>query len=164
MVVTRVLNLRQYDRRSRRFRDLVYKNSSPEPGQPAPDGRGGLSVVETACACGALNGRCICEHIARYYAHVAPEPFAFWTFDTDDFLPPTPNPNKISPPVILPTPSDTGDACHRNVHFISDNRLEKAFRKAEAEFEFSVCVGGNVEAYTPDRAIELHQIHYPDPV
>ena len=164
MEVTRILDLRQFDRFGRRFRDLVYKNSSRLPDEAAtPDGHGGFSVFETSCACGTLTDACVCQHIKQFYDTVAPQPCAFWTFDTDSFIPKPPNKEKIKAPEIVSVPSDTGDHCHRNVHNISDNRLGKAFRRPETEHGLRLCFDGHAEAFTADRAIELLHHHFPDP-
>src|SRR5450756_66573 len=109
MEVIRILDLRQFDRKSRRFRDLVYRNSSKRGTADTPDGKGGFSVFDAACACvdvGDLN--CICEHISRFYSAVGPKPCSYWRFDTSIFDPPTPNPQRIPIPELVAVPSDTG--------------------------------------------------------
>src|SRR3954447_14090549 len=102
MEVTRILDLRNFDRYARRFRDVVYKNSSRRGDEDTPDGRGGFSVIDTACACTPVTDDCICAHIHQFYDRVGPEPCAFWTFDPAVFNPPNPNPNKLEPPVLVP--------------------------------------------------------------
>ena len=163
MEVIRIFNLRYFDRTKRRFRDVVYRNSA-RPADPAstPDGRGGFSVFEAACACGDLNGDCICHQIAKFYNAVASDPCAYWPFDTSIFDPPNPNPDKLPAPVLIPVPSETGDDCHRNLHNVSDNRFDK-YRKIQTEQDLRICLNGRNEPFTADRAIELFNQFYPDP-
>ena len=165
MEVIRVLNLRNFDRTSRRFRDVVFRNTSkpPEP-VTTPDGRGGFSVFDAACACvNTGDSNCICRHISRFYGDVGPEPCAYWRFDTNIFNPPIPNPNRIQPPELIPSPSASGDECHRNLHQVSDNRLERTFREPGIEAMLGICAYGTSEPFTVDRAIELCNQYYPDP-
>jgi len=164
MEVVRVLDLRQYDRTVRRFRDSLFKNSSKQAN--TPDGKGGFSVFEVACACGDAgnlgNPNCICGHISRFYPATGPEPCAYIIFDTNLFDHPAPNPKKLPQPQIIPAVSNTGDDCHRNVHCVSDNRLNK-LRKGPQGTTMRLCMNGQSEPFTEDRAIELCNAHYPDP-
>lgn len=167
MEVTRLLSLVQYDRTRKRFRDFVYKNSAKvaDP-DSTPDGRGGFSVIELACACDDLaDNDCICAHIAQFYGQVAPEPCAYWKFDTAIFGIPNPNPNRYKQAVIVNEPSDSGDECHRNIHCVTDGRLKNEFQKAEAvpQDQMYLCVDGVREDFTSERAIELVNQFYPDP-
>jgi hypothetical protein len=78
------------------------------------------------------------------------------------FNPPTPNPNKVPVPQLVNVLSDTGDDCHANLHNVSDERLKKA-RREQTEQTLRICAGGVSEPFTADRAIELINLHYPDP-
>ena len=163
MEVVRILNLRHFDRTARRFRDIVCKNASKsDPTAVTPDGRGGFSVFDPACACvdQGQNPNCVCSHISKFYDQVAGEPCAYWRFDHEMFNPPIQNPKNI--PVLVHVPSHTGDDCHANLHNVSDDRLKNA-RKHQTEQTLRICVGGVSEPFTADRAIELINIHYPDP-
>ena len=159
----RILDLRQFDRGSRRFRDVVYRNSSAPPGRSTPDGRGGFSVFDAVCACRGLNGDCLCRHIDRFYPHVGPEPCAYWAFDPEIFNPPNKNPHHLKAAALIPDQSDTQDVCHRNMHHVSDNRLTKAFKRPETEANLRLCVGAQSLPFSADRAIELVNERYPDP-
>lgn len=165
MEVIRILNLRHFDRIARRFRHIVCKNASKPPDTITPDDRGGFSVFDPTCACvdQGQNPNCICNHISKYYGQVAGEPCVYWRLDCDVFNPPTPNPRKGQAPILVPVPSATGDPCHLNLHHVSDARLKNA-RRYQNEQTLSICVGGRSEPFTADRAIELVNLHYPDPV
>ena len=162
MEVVRVLNLRQYDRTARRFRDLLFKNSSKQAN--TPDGKGGFSVFEVACACGNAGslGNCVCGHISKFYSDIATEPCAYIIFDTNVFELPAQNPGKLPQPQIIPLISKTGDDCHRNLHCVSDNKLDK-LRQGKLGATMRICMNGQSEPFTEDRAIELYNVHYPDP-
>src|SRR5215208_4445750 len=100
MEVTRVLSLRQFDGVRCRFSNVVFKHSSgisPD----SPDGKLGISVFETACACAAASGNCVCQHIERFYSENFPQPCAYWTIDTNLLQPPEPNPAGIPPPTLV---------------------------------------------------------------
>jgi hypothetical protein len=103
----------------------------------------------------------VCEHIARYYAHVAAEPCAFWTFDIEELRPANPIPDAQSPQAYA-VPSDTGDDCHRNIHHLSDNQADK-IRRRWTEASLRICVGGKSEPFTVDRVIALINEYFPDP-
>ena len=164
MEVIRILDLRLFDRDRQRFRDLVYKNSSRAPEAPeTPDGRGGFSVIGLECACNGVDGDCVCGHIAQFYSGVAPQPCAYWRFDTNEFNPPSPNPQNLTAPVMLEVPSDTGDDCHRNVHHVSDSRLEKKFKKLQANMALRLCVDGHSQTFSVEQATALYNQHFPDP-
>jgi hypothetical protein len=162
MEVVRIFDLRQFDRTVRRFRDLVYKNSKRKPDDPpTPDGRGGFSVFEAACACpgDGLESSCFCDHIAKFYATIGPEPCVYWAFDIKLFDPPNPNPQKLQAAVLLEVPSDTGDVCHRNMHHVGDGRLDR-IRKHQKEEDLRICVNGKSEPFTIARATELYDLTY----
>ena len=165
MEVIRIFDLRQFDRTSRRFRDVVYRNSAKPPDPSStPDGRGGFSVFEVACACPGqgVDSDCICCYIARFYPAIAPEPCVYWAFNISIFNPPNPNPNHLPSPVLVSAPSDTGDPCHRNMHNVSDNRFDK-YRRTQTEQDLRICANGRSEPFTANRAIELYKQYYPDP-
>ena len=131
MEVIRILNLRHFDRNVRRFRDIVCKNASKsDPSVVTPDGRGGFSVFDPACACvnQAQNPNCVCNHISRFYDRVAGEPCAYWIFDHDIFNPP--------PPGLLPL-----DTIIQQYH--ASCRLSTAswasFPSFSARYESAVC-------------------------
>jgi hypothetical protein len=160
MEVIRVLNLRQFDRAVRRFRNTVCKNSTKPTGD-TPDGKGGFSVFVATCAClNAADSSCICGHIARFYSEIGPEPCAFWRFDTSLLDPPDPNPAQIKSPVIVEVPSDSGDLCHRNIHCVGNSRLERKFKEHAKEEAMRICADGRSKTFTADRAIELYNQHY----
>jgi len=160
MELTRIFNLRQFDPKRQRFRDLALRHST-KPADPSttPDGRGGISVFETACACQNLDGGdCVCHHIARFYSKVATEPCAYWTFE----LATLPQRLNLPPggqvPVVVPVVGDP-DECHRNLHHISDDQADKLRRKINNEIH--LCVGGHSEPFTVERATALQAQHYP---
>ena len=161
MEVVRVLDLRLYDCRKQRFRDLVFKNSSRPLNTTTPDGRGGFSVVGIACVHSRVGGA-ICDHVEKYYEEVSGTPCALWPFDTAIFEPPNPNPHKFKPPELIQKNSDTGDECHHNLHNVSDNRLERAYRAAEGSEALELCFGGTPEKFTPERAVEAQLLRDPD--
>ncbi len=162
MEVIRILDLRLYERGAGRFRDTAYGNSSKSPDVITPDGKGGFSVVDSACACSGVSiSDCTCGHIARFYPALAPQPCGFVAFDFENAFPP-PSP-KHEKPVYVPSPSTTGDDCHGNVHHISDDRLKKKLRTPEYMAKTHLCVGGKVEPYTHARAIDLLNQHFPVP-
>jgi hypothetical protein len=158
-MVIRLLDLRQFDCVSKRFRDTHYRHSS-KPADPAstPDGRGGISVVLASCACPTLECDCFCAHISRYYDKFTPEPCAFVQFELDIF---TKTRATDKDPELVDAP--TGDPCHRNLHNVSDNQFEKKLRTPSAEPDMRFCVDGHCELYSADRAIELVNAYYPDP-
>src|SRR5687767_2382846 len=108
MEVTRILPLRQFDGNKCRFSNVVFKHSSGIAAG-TPDGKLGISVFRNDCACNPVTGDCICAHISAFYSHVFQQPCAYWTFDTDLFQPPNPNPQHIPTPVLVNQPSDSGD-------------------------------------------------------
>jgi hypothetical protein len=65
-------------------------------------------------------GRTICEHIWRFYSHVADDPPIFWRFISDIL------PEGCS---LVQENSDRGDECHHNIIGLSDNRARKFFKK-----------------------------------
>ena len=163
MELTRIFNLLQYDRQRRRFRDLALRHSA-NPADPltTPDGHGGISVFETACACPTLDGDCICGHIARYYPDVASDPCAYWTFELDA-LPQRLNVSPDAPrPVVVEVAGDP-DECHRNLHHMSDGQADKLRRRINHEVEVRLSVNGRSEAFTEERVIALINEHWPDP-
>ena len=152
MDVVRVLDLQHYDCRRQRFRDLVHRNSSLAPSAPpTPDGKGGFSVVGVPCV--RQRAVSVCAHVKEYYTGVAGAPCGLWCFGTTDFEPPTPNPQKIKAPALIQKDSDTGDKCHYNLHKVSDNRLGKAYRRAEASGMLKLCFEEAVEGFTHERAV-----------
>ena len=156
MDVVRLLNLLQYDEGKQRFRDVVHRNSSKAVG--TPDGKGGLSVVDLCCA--ADHSGSLCSHIERYYSEVAGVPCGLWLFDPAAFEPKGSAPKHIKSPVLLPKPSDTGDGCHRNLHNVSDNRLEKAFKREQAMGRLKLCWDGDLVEFTHERAVEGQRLLY----
>src|SRR5258708_6958154 len=163
MEVKRIFDLRQFDRTSRRFRDVVFRNSAkPDHPSTTPDARGGFSVFDTACACPgeSVASNCVCRHIAQFYSAIAPEPCVYWVFDPAIFnsqLPGSPE------PVLVKIASKSGDDCHRNMHNVSDTRFDKFRRKQLSESNLRICVDGRSEPFSADREIELYNRHFPDP-
>jgi len=155
MQVVRLLDLRHYDGNKRRFRDYVHRNSSKESG--TPDGKGGFSVVDLRCA-NERSGS-ICAHTERYYRAVG-VPCGLWLFDPATFEPGDSDPKHIRPPVLIPKPSDTGDECHRNMHNVSDGRLERVFKAEQAAGALKLCCEGDVVGLTHERAIEGQRLLY----
>ena len=157
MDVVRVLDLQHYDCRRQRFRDLVHRNSSRVPDAArTPDGKGGFSVVGFPCV--RERAVSVCAHVEEYYTGVTGAPCGLWCFSTTDFEPPTPNPKKIKPPELVQKVSDTGDECHYNLHNVSDNRLGKAYRRAEASAMLQLCFGEAREALTHQRAVSAKRL------
>ena len=142
MEYIRLLHLKHYDRNRKRFAELAFKNSSAAHG-------GGISVVHPICACQPVTGACLCNHIAQYYATVAGEPCAYWTFD--DARLPEHN--------IEEVPSHTGDVCHRNIRGVGSGRAKTIFDANQSAASLKLCVGGVAEAFTPDRAETLYLEH-----
>jgi hypothetical protein len=162
MEVIRILDLRLYERILGRFRDTAYGNSSKPPAVTTPDGRGGFSVVDPACACPQLGlSDCLCEHIAKFYPDLAPQPCGFVLFDFEEAFPPPPGKDKA---LFVPSVSSTGDKCHGNVHHVSDDRLKKRLRKPDYQSKTYLCASGKVEPYTHERAVALLEEYFPDPV
>src|ERR1051326_4907755 len=139
-MVIRLLDLRQFDRNSKRFRDTLYRHSAkPADPKTTPDGRGGISVILAACACQNLECDCFCEYIGKFSSQSAPEPCAFVQFTVEEL----PISDVKNPPTLVEKLSTTGDPCHRNLHNISDNRFEKKLRCPEAEPSMRFCVDGH---------------------
>lgn len=61
--------------------------------------------------------------------------------------------------------SDTGDLCHRNLHFISNDQAKKFLKRGGIDYaaEIRLCVNGRSEPFTVERAVALISEHYPDP-
>lgn len=65
-------------------------------------------------------------------------------------------------PVLVSDPSESGDGCHRNLHNVSDNRLDKLRKDPRYEAQMVLCTpDGGCEPFTRDRAVELHAEHFP---
>ena len=165
MHVVRILDLRQYDSYRRRFRDVVYKNSSRQHGQDTPDNRGGFSVIDEACVRRRVNevhgDTVVCEHIALFYSDLTRHPCAFWAFDSAIFDPPDPNPHNLVTPELVQKTTESGDTCHHNMHNVSDNRLKREYRAAEGRGELMLCIDGNLEEFSHERADQGKQLAYP---
>jgi hypothetical protein len=158
MEVTRILDLFHFSGVRGRFIDLAFKNSSRlDTDPPTPDGLGGISVVETPCACPNRECQCVCRHIAQFYGNLVDDPYGFWWFDTAILNPPEPNPNGWRAPEIVNKASDSGDECHRNIHHIDPKRADK-IRKAIPLDDVRLCINGACEAFSASRAIELQEL------
>lgn len=84
-------------------------------------------------------------------------PAAFLRFDPMATFPSTDK----APPVLVSNPSESGDGCHRNLHNVSDNRLEKLRKDPAFEAQMFLCTpDGGCEPFSRDRAIELHAEHF----
>jgi hypothetical protein len=158
MEFTRILDLRQFDRTSERFRDNVLRHSKkPANVSDTPDGRRRISVFDTACACSCVESGCICRHITRFYSKVVQEPCAYWTFDFDNIQQRFP-----TPLIARQSRSESGDDCHYTIHNLSDKQADKKIRYLWKEEDFGICINGQSEPFTNERAIALIDRYYPD--
>jgi hypothetical protein len=132
-------------------------------GVGTPDGKLGISVFDAVCACADLHVNCICAHISRWYSDIFPEPCAFWAFETETLLPPNPNPAKIPEPVLVKSPSTSGDECHHTIHQLSDSRAKKIFDNHAHAGQLGICVDGRGVPFDAGLASDLKKQHYPDP-
>ena len=156
MDLTRIIDPQHLDHRLQRLTNVAFKRSTGIR-TDAPDGKAGLSVFDTKCACPDLNGDCLCRHIAQYYSLRFPEPCVFWTFDFSILDSPNPNPDDIPSPVLVDVPSDTGDECHRNIHFLSPGRAKKLLyhNTDPPELHLHICIDGKVQPFSWDLAAKL---------
>lgn len=158
MELTRIINPKHLDFRKRRFSNIAFKPSSgvrPD----TPDGKAGISVFDTHCACRGVGGACICLHIDKFYSQVAGTPCVYWTFDSAILDPPDPNPTGIIAPVILETVSASGDDCHRDIHHVTPGRAERIFNAAiePPELNLVVCDGAGPRPFDWDELEQLTQ-------
>ncbi|HEV7398020.1 MAG TPA: hypothetical protein VGN86_16025 [Pyrinomonadaceae bacterium] len=128
MALIRLIHRDHYNAKKGRFQDLAFKNSR--------DGSG-ISVVDCDCADGVSVN--ICSHVERYYPAYR-TPTIFWTIREARL------PDEFE---AAEEPSNTGDACHRNLKGISANEADK-IRKAITVDECSICDDGAVRDLNED--------------
>jgi len=121
MAYVRLVHPREFDHTLDRFGDLAFKNSKSGVG---------MSIFE--CRCAEVTSGGICAHVGEFYANVSGEPPVFYLLEEDE-LP--------AGYEIVPTLSDSGDECHREVGGVSNNRLYAAFKKKRHWSNFYVCDG-----------------------
>lgn len=137
---------------------MVFKHASGDA-LGTPDGKLGISVFDTKCACPQMGGDCICAHISLWYGDTFQQPCAHWTFDTDILQPPVPNQVGRPVPTLLKVRSTNGDDCHHNIHNLSDSRAKKLF-EANMPQGLGLCVDGKAIPFDPILAAELKLRHY----
>jgi len=108
----RWLHPRHFYQQHGRFGSNAFRNLGPKDSKS-------LSLVE--CECVVATGLTFCDHARKYYleTNTVSEPPIYWRFPYETVLPP---PGKIEP-----TPTATGDKCHRNIYGISDDILRSRF-------------------------------------
>lgn len=89
-----------------------------------------MSVFELRCA--EDTSGLVCDHIARFYPHIAGDPVVYYIIE-DEELPPG--------SVLTQNPSDTGDDCHHEVD-ASNKALYKAFKSRRDFANFMICAEG----------------------
>lgn len=106
MDVVRILNLDRYDSIKGRFNSVAFKI-----------GGAGFSVIDGDCA-NERSGT-ICVHVERYYQRIAGQPFAYWLLDPQALI------EELAPEqaYLQSSPSDTGDACHREIVGVNNSQL-----------------------------------------
>src|SRR6266568_8714955 len=119
MEAIRLVHLRHFDPKRRRFTSVAFKNSSKG---------GGVSIIERECA--LRTSASVCHHIATFYREIAGYPAIFWLFDTE-ILPSSTQLDNV--------PSDSGDDCHYNIRGVSDDTLRDIFVAVPIS-AFSVCL------------------------
>lgn len=119
MQLIRIIHQKHFDRNRGRFQSLAFRPSS----------NGGISVIDGQCA--LANTGSLCQHLRHYYAHVSGCPPLFWLFDAV-ILP--------SAHLIEVSPSDSQDACHRDIKNLTPREAERTF-KSHAVFpsSFHIC-------------------------
>lgn len=94
----------------------------------------------------------MCDHISRFYSRFFPEPAVYWVFEDSILEPPIPNPDQHPVPDILPSPSETGDLCHKNIFGLSDDRAKQIFYDTcnPPEEHLVLCYGGTAQPFNWD--------------
>lgn len=124
MSLVRILHQREYRPDLQRFSSGAFEKSSSD---------GGVSTYKPDCA--ILTSGSHCAHISRFYKKVGGEPAFFWEFDEDDL----PSGHSID------LDTSNGDPCHYNINGLSENRLEKFFKRADVRLgKVKACVDGNM--------------------
>jgi hypothetical protein len=118
MEYIRLVHPRSFNRERREFDDLAFKKSSG----------GGMSIFEVECATAASG--LICEHIRKFYPHVAGQPAVFCRLQDADF------PDGAH---LIESLSDRGDDCHRELDRIGNGALKRHFRAKRAWENFFIC-------------------------
>lgn len=124
----RLVHPKHYDARTRKFKNLAFKNSS--------DGSGASVILE---ACGAAASGSICAHIRRHYPGIGGEPPVFWPFD-DSVLP--------AGHVIEQDTSDAGDDCHHVVKGVTNGTLKRNFVDKWELSDLAICDNGTYRPLT----------------
>lgn len=137
-----VLHRRKYRPKLKRFTSDSFKKLN-----------GAISVVEIDCI--EETGAGICEHIQRYYASVAQgEPFAFRVIrdcDLDEHF-------GCGNYSIVPSPSRTGDDCHRNLEGIEDKAAKRFQKNYCDEGDVFWCIDGETHQLDDELAGRLQEI------
>ena len=123
MQYLRLIDPRWWSERDGCFNDMAFKPSSAARG-------GGISVVETHCACRETGTAC--AHLEKFYGPKFAPPILVWKFDGDVF------PGHK----ITNEPGPNGCPCHRNVREVSKGKARKHFEDdydANGWQNFSIC-------------------------
>lgn len=145
MEYIRLLSLKLYDRTSERFFDYAFKNSGPAHG-------GGISIIDSYCACAQVTSECLCAHIRRFYHERFPEPCAYWRFDT----------GLLPEHTIEEIEGTTGDPCHRNIRGVSSGTAKAIFEQNQSADSLTLCADNHSEPFTPARAAALYERMNPE--
>lgn len=78
----------------------------------------------------------------------------YWTFDAAILEPATEDDPQWTVEVIS-TVSDSGDACHRDIHGFNDKRANKIRKKHATVDHLMICTGGVAESFSWQRISEL---------
>lgn len=149
MELVRIIRAAWWDDNQGRFSDVAFKRSS-EPYAGSPDGHGGISVFDAACAIGDDEPpKSICAHIAQWYGHRYPAPVLYWRFRLEDVEP------AVDPAAVVAVPSDSGDGCHRNIHSLSRNGAKREFYRLAQPETLRICDDGD-HPFTVDRVRSLN--------
>lgn len=87
-----------------------------------------MSTFELECAVAASG--VVCQHIAEFYPHVAGDPAVFCQINDDEL------PQGFGVEI---TPSDTNDACHREIIDVSNGALKRGLRNKRHWSNFFIC-------------------------
>ena len=125
MRLIRILNVKHYDPRKKRFTSVAFK----------PSTNGGISVFNKECV--LEQKRTICSHIREYYPPpTSNDPPVFWEFE-EQILP--------DECELEQQTSKSGDCCHYNINKLSDKKARKLFVNRQKEHqlsEFKICENG----------------------
>lgn len=122
MKFVRILNLRHYDPRKKRFVSLAFKNSTG----------GGISVIQRECV--TAQNHTVCQHIERFYPPpTSSQPPIYWEFDEAEL------PMGF---VAEQQTTDSGDVCHHNLLGISD-KAARSLLMQQPLSAFHICERAN---------------------